>query len=275
MLTTSLRSTRRHLAQARFLSSRPPPPPPPPPRRPSAAAAKPDIATPQASQTAAKAAAARPRAAPAKSHKQAKPAKKTNTRGFLFLVAAVGGVYGGLELLRRYEEHQKEEALRRRYEGFEDEDDSGAPDSTSAVSSVSSWLGLGSGKKDAAAEKEAPVDSSRDFLAELAAKGDADASKILDDGAAKKDDEKENGTEGGDDFSSSEGFRVDISRQGLIRTLKMMLDMKRKQEGEEIARIRKLPIDQRPYGYEESLRQLREEKAEIKVHLKALLKHNY
>uniref|UniRef100_A0A7S2WJL9 Uncharacterized protein n=1 Tax=Mucochytrium quahogii TaxID=96639 RepID=A0A7S2WJL9_9STRA len=110
-------------------------------------------------------------------------------------------------------------------------------------------------------------DSARAFIEELAKKGDNQASQVFQ--ATEVD------TTGGDSFDEKEfeaTFRLDVTREGLLRTLKMMLNGKRKQEQMEIKRINALPLSRRPFGYEEQLRYLRQEKQELKDQIKALEK---
>ncbi|GBG25372.1 Hypothetical Protein FCC1311_015902 [Hondaea fermentalgiana] len=194
------------------------------------------------------------------------PRKSGGTGGFIPLVLLVGAGVGGVQLHRYWKEYQ----AAREYERDEEDEDA----EQGKGSGLFSWFDSGKDKT-----KEEEVDSgnsSRLFLQELASKGDEQASKILDteqdnaDGSGGAD-----GNAGDGPAFGSDEFRLDVSREGLIRTFTMMLDMKRLQESQEIERIRKLPISRRPLDYEESLRQFRQEKAELKERLKALQKRRF
>lgn len=62
-------------------------------------------------------------------------------------------------------------------------------------------------------------------------------------------------------------FRLDVSRQGLAKTLRFMLDTKRMEEKALIDSVRR---GHRPRGYEERLREMRQEKAELKTLIRSL-----
>jgi len=113
-------------------------------------------------------------------------------------------------------------------------------------------------EQEASDAKKVTTNLSRMYLEDLAREGDEMASRVI----------QPAGEEG--EGISSEPFRLDVSREGLVRTLKMMLEMKRKQEKQEIARIRKIPLERRSRGYEESLIGLRSDKKELKDRIKAL-----
>lgn len=114
---------------------------------------------------------------------------------------------------------------------------------------------------------ELPVEvasgSAREFLAELGEQGDNLALRVVDAG------DQSNAAVSAA-AEEPEEFRLDVSKDGLSRTLGAVLETKRIFEAREIARIRRIPVWQRPAGHEEELRTLRKEKAEIKRLLKDL-----
>jgi hypothetical protein len=134
-------------------------------------------------------------------------------------------------------------------------------------SAGASWLPFGGGSKR---DETAPpvTNHAREYLEQAAAKGDATAQQVL---AATARDEAAGDASGKFDEAAFEAsFRLDLSSDGLLATLNMMLQAKRREERmlrQMLARRSVLLPDQQLL---DDLAAVAREKGEIKARIKAL-----